>query len=84
MIGIVLKIAGLALLNAVGVYAALTLAAAGEWGVVVAVVVTTLILDWIYLSKRSIPAKYLAPGIVLLVIFQLFTFAFSLYIAITN
>jgi arabinogalactan oligomer/maltooligosaccharide transport system permease protein len=80
----VLKITGLAVLNAIGVYAALTLAIAGEWGVVVAIVVTTLILDWIYLGNRSIPAKYLAPGIVLLVIFQLFTFAFSIYIALTN
>ena len=81
---IALKIAGLAVLNAVGVYAVLALLANEAWPVALMVGVGTLLLDWIYFSRRAVPAKYLAPGVVVLVVFQLFTLAFTVYIAFTN
>ena len=44
----------------------------------------TLILNWIYLRKGGLPAKYLAPGVILLICFQIYTVIFSGYIAFTN
>ena len=44
----------------------------------------TLIVNWIYLRKGGLPAKYLAPGVILLICFQIYTVIFSGYIAFTN
>src|SRR5690606_35573517 len=38
----------------------------------------------IYFSKRVLPLKYLAPGLIFLAIFQLFTMAYTGYVAFTN
>lgn len=44
----------------------------------------TLIVNWIYLRKGGLPAKYLAPGVILLICFQIYTVIFSGYISFTN
>ena len=44
----------------------------------------TLIVNYIYLRKGGLPAKYLAPGVILLVCFQIYTVVFSGYISFTN
>ncbi|MFO1540130.1 MAG: maltose ABC transporter permease, partial [Chloroflexota bacterium] len=79
-----LKIAGLGLLDALGVYAVVTLLALGSWPAAVVVALTTLLLNWIYFSRRTVPAKYLAPGIVLLMVFTLFVVVYTTYISFTN
>jgi hypothetical protein len=50
-------------------------------------VVTTIvavIFNWIYLRKGGLPAKYLAPGVLFLLIFQVYVLLFSGYTAFTN
>src|SRR5699024_9454854 len=42
------------------------------------------IVNWIYLRRGSLPAKYLVPGTVFLVVFQLFVIVYSGYVAFTN
>jgi arabinogalactan oligomer/maltooligosaccharide transport system permease protein len=81
---ILLKIAMLAVLDALGLYAVITLLANDYWPVAVVVAVVTLGLNWLYLSKRAIPLKFLAPGLILLLVFQLFLVAYSTVIAFTN
>ena len=44
----------------------------------------TLIVNYIYLRKGGLPAKYLAPGVILLICFQIYTVVFSGYISFTN
>ena len=41
-------------------------------------------INWIYLRKGGLPAKYLAPGVLFLLVFQVFVVLFSGYIAFTN
>lgn len=41
-------------------------------------------INWIYLSKRALPAKYITPGLVFLAIFQVFVIIYTVYIAFTN
>jgi arabinogalactan oligomer/maltooligosaccharide transport system permease protein len=43
-----------------------------------------LVINWIYLRKGGLPAKYLAPGVLFLLVFQVFVVMFSGYIAFTN
>ena len=44
----------------------------------------TLIVNWIYLRRGGLPAKYLAPGVILLLVFQVYVVIFSGYISFTN
>jgi arabinogalactan oligomer/maltooligosaccharide transport system permease protein len=44
----------------------------------------TLTINYIYLRKGGLPAKYLAPGVILLICFQIYTVIFSGYISFTN
>ena len=43
-----------------------------------------LLVNWIYLRKGGLPAKYLAPGVLFLIIFQVYVLVFSGYTAFTN
>ena len=69
---------------AFGVYIVLSLAAAGEGLVAGIAAVSVVAITFVYLSPRAVPAKYLTPGLVLLIIFQLFIVVFSAWIAFTN
>ncbi|MEI7722766.1 MAG: ABC transporter permease subunit [Actinomycetota bacterium] len=44
----------------------------------------TLLVNWIYLRRGGLPAKYLAPGVILLLAFQVYVVCFSGYISTTN
>jgi arabinogalactan oligomer/maltooligosaccharide transport system permease protein len=44
----------------------------------------TLLVNWIYLRRGGLPAKYLAPGVILLIAFQVYVVIFSGYISFTN
>ena len=44
----------------------------------------TLLVNWIYLRRGGLPAKYLTPGVLLLLAFQVYVVIFSGYISFTN
>lgn len=83
-VGFLVKLVIMAILNAFGLLAILAAWRVEAWGVLTASVVLLAVLDWIYFSKRAVPLKYLAPGVAFLFIFQLFTMAYTGYIAFTN
>ncbi|ADD45518.1 ABC transporter permease subunit [Stackebrandtia nassauensis] len=82
--GLVTKIAVMCVVAGLGVWAALPLIGAGEWiglGIVVAV---TALLFYLYLSPRRVPAKYLVPGTLLLIAFQLLPVIITISTSTTN
>lgn len=79
-----LKILLLAIVDAVAVYAVFVLFTHQEWLVLALVVAVTVAVNVIYFSRRLIPGKYLAPGIVFLALFQVFTLMYTGYIGFTN
>ncbi|GAA5089153.1 ABC transporter permease subunit [Microbacterium yannicii] len=81
---LVLKIALLAIVDAVALYAVFVLFLHNQWLVLALVVAVTVLVNWIYFSRKAIPAKYLTPGIILLVVFQIFTLSYTAYIGLTN
>ncbi|WP_430869018.1 ABC transporter permease subunit [Demequina aurantiaca] len=81
---LVLKIALLASFNAIMAFLIFVLATQGSWGIVVGAVALAIAIDVIYLSKRMLPAKYITPGLVFLLIFQVFVIMYTFYIAFTN
>ncbi len=80
-----IKITLLGLLNAVAVYGAIVAALGRDWIVLGVIVVATVVLDLIYLpANKLLPGKYLAPGVVFLLLFQVFVVGYSIYIGFTN
>ncbi|TQJ31059.1 ABC transporter permease subunit [Microbacterium sp. SLBN-146] len=81
---VLFKIVALGLIDAMAVYACLVLFSTGNWLIGSLVAVGTLAVNWIYLRKGGLPAKYLTPGLIFLLIFQIFVVLYSGYIAFTN
>lgn len=81
---LLVKIASLGVLDALVLYAAFVLALDEQWLIVVAALFAAAAINWIYLRRGMLPAKYLVPGTVFLVVFQLYVVVYSGYIAFTN
>jgi arabinogalactan oligomer/maltooligosaccharide transport system permease protein len=81
---IVAKIAMVGLVDAIAVYALVVLVPQGQWLMAGAVAVIAAIVNWVYLSRKKLPAKYLTPGLIFLAIFQVFVIFYTGYIAMTN
>lgn len=84
MLALAAKLIGLAIVDALAVYAVFVLVAAEQWLVTALVVAVTVLVNWIYFSRRRLPAKYLTPGVLFLVVFQVFVLLYTGYIAFTN
>jgi arabinogalactan oligomer/maltooligosaccharide transport system permease protein len=76
----------LALGTIVGSAAALTpaLIATGRWGFLAAVWVIAGVLLLTYITGRGVPAKYLVPGTLLLVIFLVYPIVMTFQMSTTN
>jgi len=81
---LLLKIGLLAIVDAIALYAAFVLYTASEWLVLGVVVIVAILVNWIYFSRRRVPAKYLTPGVIFLILFQVFTLLYTGYIGFTN
>jgi arabinogalactan oligomer/maltooligosaccharide transport system permease protein len=82
--GFIVKLAVMCLVNAVGVMTVLAAIGAGSWVVVGATVLLVGAADVVYFTRRALPLKYLLPGLVFLLVFQIFIFGYTAYIAFTN
>lgn len=82
--GTIIKISLLAVLDAVTIFVAFVLFMREQWLAVSVAVVGMIIVNWLYLRRGGLPAKYLAPGVILLLAFQVYVLFFSAYTAFTN
>jgi len=85
LVAVITKILLLGLFDAFSLSLIFAMAGLHLWGPLVATIIITLLINWIYLGKsRRLPGKYLTPGVVFLLVFQIFVVFFSGYIAFTN
>ena len=82
--GFYAKLVLMMLVNAFGLYGIMAAWGQQDWAVLVFLAVTLAVADYIYFSKRAIPAKYLLPGLVFLLVYQVYVMANTAYIAFTN
>jgi len=82
--GIIWKIATLGLVDAVVLFAVMVMVAQERMTESIVAVIVALIINWIYLRRGGLPAKYLAPGVLFLIVFQVYVLLFSGYTAFTN
>lgn len=82
--GVIVRYALLALVNALGVYALMALGELGMWKGFAAVLVATVAIDVVYATGRFVPLKYLMPGLVLLLVYQVYVVFYTGAVALTN
>ena len=84
-VGFVLKLVFLGIVNAVAVWAGTILAGDDDWIPLGVLVATTLAIDAIYLvPRRTLPAKFLVPGTLFLLAFQVIPIVYTVGVAFSN
>ena len=82
--GIVIKIILLGVLDAAMLFAVMVLIGNQDYLFAGVVTLVTILVNWVYLKRGSLPAKYLVPGLLFLMVFQVYVVGYSAYIAFTN
>jgi len=84
--GLVLKMAILAVTNAIAVWAAVVLVDKTRWVALGVLVLATAAIDYVYLAPRSwtLPLKFLVPGTVFLLAFQIVPVIYTIQVALSN
>lgn len=82
--GFIVKLILMMLVNAFGILAIVSAIRVESWIILGILVVLLALADWVYFSKRTIPLKYMLPGLIFLFTFQIFIFGYTAYIAFTN
>ncbi|AEE46440.1 ABC transporter permease subunit [Cellulomonas fimi] len=82
--GFWVKLVLVALVDALGVYGVLAAAALAQWGIVAFLAVALVVVNVVYFSKRMMPAKYLVPGLLFLLVYQVFVVLYTGWTAFTN
>jgi arabinogalactan oligomer/maltooligosaccharide transport system permease protein len=84
-VGLVVKYVLLALSNALSVWAMYVLITRHHWVAVALLAGATLLLDLVYVAQRyTLPAKFLVPGTIFLIGFQVFPIIYTVKIAFTD
>ncbi|MFA9432089.1 ABC transporter permease subunit [Egicoccus sp. AB-alg2] len=84
LIGLFGKLVFLGVVNGMGLYAVSTLLPARAWTPLAVVLIATIAIDVVYLSKRTLPLKFLIPGTIALLVFQVYPVLYTAYIGFTN
>ena len=82
--GMLVKIALLGLVLAIAIFGAFPLIEQQQWLGLALLAAVTAVIFWVYLSPRRIPAKYLIPGTLFLLAFQVFPVLYTMSTAFTN
>ncbi len=85
-VGFILKLILLALANALVAWAVYVLIDHHRWPALAIVVASTALIDWIYLVPHTwaLPLKFLIPGTIFLIGFQVIPIIFTITIAFSN
>ncbi len=85
-VGYAIKLALLSASNALAVWAVYVLVSHHRWPALAVVVVATALIDFLYLVPRtwSLPAKFLIPGTIFLIGFQITPILYTINVAFTN
>jgi arabinogalactan oligomer/maltooligosaccharide transport system permease protein len=83
--GLIVKYLLLGALNAVVLASLPTMFDKPDYGLAISAIIALVVIDVVYLSKnRFIPAKYLLPGTLFLLVFAVYPIFYLIYISTTN
>ncbi|HBG17573.1 MAG TPA: maltose ABC transporter permease MalF [Firmicutes bacterium] len=79
-----IKIIILGLMNALAIWAVLVLFQDQQYGMLTALVVGSLVIDYIYISDRVYSWRFILPGTIFLALMVIYPIVFTIYVAFTN
>lgn len=82
--GAVVKIVLMALVNAFGLYLAFQFVSIDQGGLAVVAGIGLLAINVVYWRRGGLAAKYVTPGLVFLLVFQVFVILYTVAISFTN
>jgi arabinogalactan oligomer/maltooligosaccharide transport system permease protein len=82
--GFWVRLVGLGLLDGLAIFAAFVLLSEGAWGMLSALLIGTAGINYVYLSSRAFPFRWLVPGLVFLLLFSIYPIIYTFYVALTN
>lgn len=82
--GLIAKIILIALVNAFGLFMVSQFFLVNQVGLAVFAILGLVIINVIYWRRKGLPAKYLTPGLVFLLAFQVFVIIYTVIISFTN
>ncbi|MCL2090652.1 MAG: ABC transporter permease subunit [Micrococcales bacterium] len=80
----VVKVVGLTLIAATLVSVLPTVVATGQWGFLAVFVAVAALLVAVYSTRRAVPAKYLVPGVTMLLLFLVYPIMLTFQLSTTN
>ncbi len=84
VLGLIFKIVALAAVVGFLTYTGWQLLNDGVYGFAAAFFITALLITLFFVSKSTIPLRWIAPGLIFLILFQLYPIFFTVYTAFTN
>jgi arabinogalactan oligomer / maltooligosaccharide transport system permease protein len=82
--GFIVRLVLVGLVDALLIWALATAATAQWWLAVGFFAFALVAINVVYLTKRFLPLKFLLPGVLFLIVFQLYTMAFTAFSSFTN
>lgn len=82
--GFLMKLVLIALIDAFGVYVILSAWSAESFGILWGMVALLVGVNYVYFSRRAVAMKYVLPGLVFLLVFQIFVVLYTGFVAFTN
>ncbi len=83
--GFIAKLVLMAFVDALGGYVLLAAWGAEAWGIFALMVALLVAVNYVYFSSRhTLPLKYILPGLIFLLVFQVYVVAYTGYVALTN
>lgn len=82
--GFIVKLVLMGLVDALGIYILFVSYLAGSWGIFAAMLGLLIAANWVYFSGRTLPLKYILPGLAFLLVFQVYTIFYTVYVSFTN
>jgi len=83
-IGFWARLAGLALLDALAVYAFVVFIAEGDWPISVGLAALVVAINWVYLWPGTGALRWLTPGLTFLLVFMVIPIIFTAFVSVTN
>lgn len=81
---ILIRLVAFAAINGVGLWSVTTLFTLKQWVAMSVVALLTLVVDFVYVSRKTLASRWLLPGTIFLILFQIYPVFYTAYTAFTN
>lgn len=81
---LVLRLLGLGFIDAVALSFGYALTGGGLGLVAVLLLIATAFINWVFISERLYPVRWLTPGLFIMVLMVVYPLTYTVYIALTN